>query len=157
MRLQKICYNNVFNKHFRIQVKKFNSQKFRSHFKYAYSRVTYGSICSLTENVIIKESVIFSLIPIETPCRVHYALKNSTCSIPSYFWTFRNFLLKNLHRKVYQNVVDACGNIKLKITLAYKFNHFLLLKLFLRPILIKILILLLILLNIQKLHFCCEN
>ena len=114
VRLLKICYNNVFNKHFRIQEKKFNSQKFRSHFKYAYSCVTYGSICSLTENVIIKESVIFSLIPIETPCRVHYALKNSTCSIPSYFWTFRNFLLKNLHRKVYQNVIDACGNIKLK-------------------------------------------
>ena len=122
--------------------KKINSQKFRSHYKYAYSRVTYGSVCSLTENFIIKESVIFSLIPIETSCRVHYVLKNSTCSIPYYFWTFRNFLLKNLHEKYH-----------LSITLVYKVNHILLLKLFLRPIFIKILILLLILLKIQKLHF----
>ena len=43
--------------------------------------------------------------------------------------------------------------LNLSITLVYKVNHILLLKLFLRPIFIKILILLLILLKIQKLHF----
>ena len=62
----------------------------------------------------IKESAKFSLIPIEIPYRIHSVPKNSTCSIPYYFLTFRNFLLKNLQGKVYQNVVDACENRKPK-------------------------------------------
>ena len=71
-------------------------------------------MCSCTENDIIKESVKIYLIPNEIPCIIHYVHKNPIRSIPYYFWTFRNFRLKSLHGKVYQNVVDACENCKLK-------------------------------------------
>ena len=134
-----------------------NSQKFHSHCKYAYSRVTYGSICSLAEHVIIKVSFIFSLIPIEILCRVHCALKNSICSILYYFWTFRNFFSKIYTERCIRMWQMHAKLVNLSIMLVYKVDHILLLKLFLRPIFIKILILPLILLKIKKFHLCCEN
>ena len=108
-----------------------------------------AAICSLTENIIIKESVIFSLIPIESPCRVHYVFKTPPTAFLTIFEYSEIFLPKIYTESCIRMSQMHAKIVNLHVTLVYKVNEILLLKLFLR-LFVKNLILLLILLKTFK-------